>query len=89
MLEPTSQPGHSVACLLPEATRQRLWAQLRQGAQPDAGARCRARTRGPVLMAENILEVRDVVKHFPITQGIIFQRQVGAVQAVDGVSLST
>ena len=39
-------------------------------------------------MAENILEVRDVVKHFPITQGIIFQRQIGAVQAVDGVSLS-
>src|SRR3954469_14953654 len=39
-------------------------------------------------MAENILEVRNVVKHFPITQGIIFQRQVGAVQAVDGVSLS-
>jgi peptide/nickel transport system ATP-binding protein/oligopeptide transport system ATP-binding protein len=39
-------------------------------------------------MAENILEVRDIVKHFPITQGIIFQRQVGAVQAVDGVSLS-
>jgi oligopeptide/dipeptide ABC transporter ATP-binding protein len=39
-------------------------------------------------MAENILEVRNVVKHFPITQGIIFQRQIGAVQAVDGVSLS-
>jgi oligopeptide/dipeptide ABC transporter ATP-binding protein len=36
----------------------------------------------------NILEVRDVVKHFPITQGIIFQRQIGAVQAVDGVTLS-
>jgi oligopeptide/dipeptide ABC transporter ATP-binding protein len=39
-------------------------------------------------VAETILEVRDVVKHFPITQGIIFQRQIGAVQAVDGVSLS-
>src|SRR3954468_19865140 len=39
-------------------------------------------------MAENILEVRDVVKHFPITQGIIFQREIGAVRAVDGVSLS-
>jgi peptide/nickel transport system ATP-binding protein/oligopeptide transport system ATP-binding protein len=39
-------------------------------------------------MAETLLEVRDVVKHFPITQGIIFQRQVGAVRAVDGVSLS-
>jgi peptide/nickel transport system ATP-binding protein len=34
MLEPTMQPGHSVACLLNESTRQRLWAQLRQGAQP-------------------------------------------------------
>jgi oligopeptide/dipeptide ABC transporter ATP-binding protein len=39
-------------------------------------------------MGENLLEMQDVVKHFPITQGIIFQRQIGAVQAVDGVSLS-
>src|SRR4051812_32603549 len=35
MLEPTSQPGHSVACLLSEPERKRLWTQLRQGAQPD------------------------------------------------------
>jgi peptide/nickel transport system ATP-binding protein len=34
-LEPTSQSGHLVACLLAEPTRQRLWAQLRQGVQPD------------------------------------------------------
>jgi oligopeptide/dipeptide ABC transporter ATP-binding protein len=39
-------------------------------------------------MTENLLDMQDVVKHFPITQGIIFQRQIGAVQAVDGVSLS-
>jgi len=39
-------------------------------------------------VAQTLLEVRDVVKHFPITQGIIFQRQIGAVQAVDGISLS-
>jgi len=39
-------------------------------------------------MTENILEAQDVVKHFPITQGIIFQRQIGAVRAVDGISLS-
>jgi oligopeptide/dipeptide ABC transporter ATP-binding protein len=39
-------------------------------------------------MAETLLEMREVVKHFPITQGIVFQRQIGAVQAVDGVSLS-
>src|SRR3954453_13343484 len=35
MLELTSQPGHSGACLLAGSTRQRLWAQLRQGVQPD------------------------------------------------------
>jgi len=33
-----------------------------------------------------LIEVRDLVKHFPIKRGIILQRQVGAVKAVDGVS---
>ena len=33
-----------------------------------------------------ILQVRDLVKHFPITRGIVFQKQVGTVSAVDGVS---
>ncbi|MFB7475279.1 ABC transporter ATP-binding protein [Kitasatospora sp. NPDC056184] len=37
-------------------------------------------------MAEPILEVKDLVKHYPLTQGIVFKRQVGAVRAVDGVS---
>ena len=35
---------------------------------------------------ESVLEVRDLVKHFPLTQGIVFKRQIGAVRAVDGVS---
>ena len=33
-----------------------------------------------------LIEVRDLVKHFPIKHGLIFQRQIGAVKAVDGVS---
>jgi oligopeptide/dipeptide ABC transporter ATP-binding protein len=33
-----------------------------------------------------LIEVRNLVKHFPITSGIIFQKQVGAVKAVDDVS---
>jgi oligopeptide/dipeptide ABC transporter ATP-binding protein len=37
-------------------------------------------------VSEPLVEVRDLIKHFPITRGIIFQRQVGAVHAVDGVS---
>ena len=33
-----------------------------------------------------LLRVEALVKHFPIRRGIIIQRQVGAVRAVDGVS---
>ncbi len=33
-----------------------------------------------------LVQVRDLVKHFPITSGVFLQKQVGAVQAVDGVS---
>jgi oligopeptide/dipeptide ABC transporter ATP-binding protein len=37
-------------------------------------------------VSEALIEVRDLVKHFPLTRGIVFQRQIGAVHAVDGVS---
>jgi oligopeptide/dipeptide ABC transporter ATP-binding protein len=33
-----------------------------------------------------LVRVRDLVKHFPLTRGVVFQRKVGAVRAVDGVS---
>ncbi|MFJ4595924.1 MULTISPECIES: ABC transporter ATP-binding protein [unclassified Kitasatospora] len=39
-----------------------------------------------VPRGEPILEVRDLVKHFPLTKGVLFRKQVGAVKAVDGVS---
>lgn len=35
-----------------------------------------------------LLEVRDLKMYFPITRGIVFQRQVGAVKAVDGISMT-
>ncbi|MER7399147.1 dipeptide ABC transporter ATP-binding protein [Streptomyces sp. NPDC000151] len=38
------------------------------------------------MTAEAILEVRDLVKHYPLTQGVVLKKQVGAVKAVDGVS---
>jgi oligopeptide transport system ATP-binding protein len=34
-----------------------------------------------------VLETKGLVKHFPITQGIVFKTTVGAVQAVDGVDI--
>jgi oligopeptide transport system ATP-binding protein len=41
-------------------------------------------------MSENhdLIKVDKLTKHFPITQGILIQRQVGAVQAVDKVSFT-
>jgi oligopeptide/dipeptide ABC transporter ATP-binding protein len=38
-------------------------------------------------MSEPLVKVTGVKKYFPITQGIIFQREVGRVHAVDGVDL--
>ena len=38
-------------------------------------------------MSEPLVRITGVKKHFPITQGIIFQREIGRVHAVDGVDL--
>jgi peptide/nickel transport system ATP-binding protein len=35
---------------------------------------------------EAVLEVVDLVKHYPVTKGAVFRRTVGTVHAVDGVS---
>ncbi|RII15848.1 Oligopeptide transport ATP-binding protein OppF [Streptomyces sp. YIM 130001] len=47
-----------------------------------------ARDAAPVPAGEPILEVRGLVKHFPLTQGIVIKRQIGAVKAVDGVDFT-
>jgi oligopeptide/dipeptide ABC transporter ATP-binding protein len=49
---------------------------------PEASTMTTAAASGDVLQIDNL------VMHFPIMQGIIFQHQVGAVKAVDGVSLA-
>src|SRR2546421_4168158 len=38
--------------------------------------------------SKTLVDVRDLKMHFPLTRGIIFQRVVGHVRAVDGVSFS-
>jgi oligopeptide/dipeptide ABC transporter ATP-binding protein len=42
----------------------------------------------PIEDSDALLRVNGMSKHFPIKQGIVVQRQVGAVRAVDGVSFS-
>ncbi|MGW2742497.1 ABC transporter ATP-binding protein [Streptomyces sp. NPDC001450] len=39
-------------------------------------------------MAEPVLEVSGLVKHYPLMRGILFKKQVGAVKAVDGVDFA-
>jgi oligopeptide transport system ATP-binding protein len=38
------------------------------------------------MTAEPLLKVTDLVKHFPIKRGLLFDREVDQVRAVDGVS---
>ena len=39
-------------------------------------------------MSEILLEARDLTKYFPVTKGLIFSKQIGAIKAVDGISFT-
>src|SRR3954462_10000942 len=63
--------------------------------KPLSASPAATRSAGPQVSAngaksngagEALLTVNNLVMHFPLTRGIIFQRKVGAVQAVDGIS---
>jgi len=57
-------------------------------AEQMASTDAKSATNGATGVGETLLEVNDLMMHFPLTRGIILQRKVGAVQAVDGVSFS-
>ncbi len=52
----------------------------------DVPATAQSRELAHASDGETLFEIRDLVKHFPLTSGMIFRKQVGAVHAVDGVS---
>ncbi|HEU4735478.1 MAG TPA: ABC transporter ATP-binding protein [Solirubrobacterales bacterium] len=60
-------------------TRKLLDAVVRLDTAPSLRAR---------RESEPLLEVNDLVKHFPVKRGLIFNREVDRVRAVDGVSFS-
>ena len=39
-------------------------------------------------MSEILLEARDLKKHFPVTRGLLFMKQIGALKAVDGIDFT-
>ncbi|WP_246064020.1 ABC transporter ATP-binding protein [Blastococcus colisei] len=43
---------------------------------------------GGTTASEPLLQLRDLQKHFPLSQGIVFKKTIGHVRAVDGVTLT-
>src|SRR6266852_2193639 len=41
-----------------------------------------------LVASQTLVDIRDLKMYFPLTQGIILQRVIGYVRAVDGVSFS-
>ena len=55
---------------------------------PDGSVRRRSSAAGERRPErEVVLSAHALTKHFPVTRGIFFQKQVGAVRAVDGIDL--
>ena len=63
------------------ATRDTAQDAAREAARDAAAGGGRAAAHGELL-----LEVRNLKMYFPVTQGIIFQRKVADIKAVDDVS---
>ncbi|MDO5287179.1 MAG: ABC transporter ATP-binding protein [Actinomycetia bacterium] len=82
-LEPLAgSSDHVVAChRAPEIARGELKA-ADIFPRPDFLPRQKEAERAPVL------QVTDLVRHFPLTKGAVFKRRIGTVRAVDGVSFS-
>ena len=55
--------------------------------QPGAAGRCRRRRAGSGAPV-SLLEVRGLEVHFPVKKGLVLERTVGHVRAVDGVDLT-
>ncbi|GAA5047171.1 ABC transporter ATP-binding protein [Nocardia callitridis] len=78
-LEPTG-PKHSAACIRTEekGSSDLFEAYRQEITEPEEVASASS--------SEVVLRVADLVKVFPITSGVVFQRRKGEVRAVDGIS---
>ena len=78
MTDPLHKPNTSTAAApAPAVSTEKSTAEHRAPASAAAPVRTDA-----------LLRVDGVQKYFPIKRGVVFQRQVGAVKAVDGISFS-
>lgn len=72
-------PGHLAACIRTEHVVGRSAADL-------YGVSTEPPAAQPPDDTPVVLRVRDLVKTYKLTKGVVFRRQVGEVRAVDGVS---
>lgn len=78
--EPSLVPvgaDHAAACIRTEQVLGRSAAEI-YGVSTDAPP-------APRLSGDVMVRVRDLVKTYPLTKGVVFRRRVGEVRAVDGV----
>lgn len=71
--------GHSAACIRTDEVTGRSAAEI-YGVATDAPEQAGHPAR------EVVVRVRDLVKTYKLTKGVVFRRQIGEVRAVDGVS---
>ena len=83
-LAATHDPRHTAACHRHAEVEARQMGPADIFPAPAAGAPAVAAI--PRESRRSVLEVHDLVRHYPLTRGFVFRRQVGTVRAVDGVS---
>ena len=89
LLPAESHPDHRFRCWLDQATRDQEGSRVRQSKFAEVAGLVTASV--PTAIEETaasngneLLVVEDLKKHFPVTRGIVFQKQIAAVKAVDG-----
>ncbi|GAA4219997.1 peptide/nickel transport system ATP-binding protein [Streptosporangium album] len=89
-LEPVGSPGHLVACIRSAEIEAEGWSPTqiyRAGTGgPDARGAEPPPVRPPRDERDVVLEVKDLIRHYPQMKGTIFKRRIGTVHAVDGIS---
>jgi len=85
-LTPTDLDKHEAACIRHAELIDRTYAEI----YPQVGER-KSRFKAALGTSdrealEDVLEVKDLVKTYPLMKGAVFKRRVGTVHAVDGIS---
>jgi len=80
----TSGPGHQAACHRSSEIEEGNLHSTDIFPAPVIGPPAAAEI--PREQRDVVLEIRDLVKHFPLVKGAIMHRRVGTVFAVDGIS---